>query len=261
LYQALPILAFENEATPSSENTATESALMGTSFDLQEILDLQDSYSQTSDFSAQMAIIGDEATSSPSLVLSEFNSETTPSAQLKRKNKRPRLSKRHFKAGENLEIELGDYEAEEIEISLSDPSGEKVEVENNLLIEEEKVKVEAQGQFKPGKYYLKITKNGEILLEQDFEWGVLVIDTNKSIYLPEEQVKLAMAVLDEQGMMVCNAELHLKILDPEGEITELSIQNGEIKVNSECQLRDYTEKPDYEAVYQTKVLALIKWNC
>ena len=73
--------------------------------------------------------------------------------------------------------------------------------------------------FRPGKYNLKIDYeiNGKVYnFEQDFTWGVLAINVNKSIYLPNEKAYLQMGVLDDLGHTLCNADLILEITAPDG---------------------------------------------
>lgn len=113
--------------------------------------------------------------------------------------------------------------------------------------------------FVPGKYTLIVTDNGK-QFKQDFTWGVLAINTNKSIYLPNETANLALAVLDEKGNMVCNASVTLQIIDPNGATTTLSTDNGAITVNPECQMKKVTNKPDYQANYQVKGSGIYKMD-
>src|SRR3989304_4525735 len=109
----------------------------------------------------------------------------------------------------------------------------------------------AEGQrLLPGQSTLTV-RDGSRTIEQDFTWGVLAINTNKSIYKPGETAKLAMAVLDEEGEMVCDARVELRIMNHELGIEEvLSTQNGRITVNPSCDNHLYTLTPDYEAEYQ-----------
>ncbi len=107
--------------------------------------------------------------------------------------------------------------------------------------------------FTPGKYKLVVDQNGK-KIEQDFTWGVLAINPNKSIYNQGEVAKLSIAVLDEKGAMVCDAKVTLDIKDPLGQTTTLSAQNGTIIVNPECTQKKYTVNPDYETKYQVKSL-------
>ncbi len=118
------------------------------------------------------------------------------------------------------------------------------------------IKVPSKNQFKPGQYQLKVTLDTpktDRTISQDFSWGVLAVNTNKSIYLPGEKAHLALAVLNEEGKMVCDADIHLEIKDPKSEIKELSTSDGAIKINPECFKHRAAEKPDYEAEYRVSV--------
>jgi hypothetical protein len=81
--------------------------------------------------------------------------------------------------------------------------------------------------------------------EQDFLWGVLAINTHKSIYHSGEKAQIMMAVLDERGFMVCDAQLNLTIKSPAGETITTTTSDGSIEVNPQCSLRSYTPIPDY----------------
>jgi len=84
---------------------------------------------------------------------------------------------------------------------------------------------------------------------QDFRWGVLAINTNKSIYAVGETAKLSLGVLNDKGRTVCDAKLELNIKN-KGKIDVLSTENGKIKVNKECLIYNVNPKPDYEAEYK-----------
>jgi len=244
-----PVLAV-NEETSSSSQVATESAER--EIDIKALLNL---IMGETTRSAEIATESAQATDSASLSLPDISTlETTPSAQLRPpKNKKPSLAKGNLKAGEKLQVDLGDYQANEVKAFIYDSSDKEIELDVGQT-EDGQITFTFPNAFRPGKYHLKILDESslEVLIEQDFTWGVLAINTNKSIYLPGETANLAMAVLDESGRMVCDAKLTLKITNPQGETKELSTEKETIKVNPECQLHNYTEKPDYEAVYQTK---------
>jgi len=247
-----PVLALDEQASSLSEmvtnQVATESAER--EIDLNAILNL---IKQESTRSAEIATASAQATDSASLSLPDISTlEATPSAQLKKKIKRPSLRKGNLRAGEELQIDLGDYQNNEVKTFVYDSSGKEIDL-IGAQAEVGQITFNLPNAFLPGKYHLKILDvSSEILAEQDFTWGVLAINPNKSIYLPGETANLAMAVLNEQGRMVCDAKLILKITSPQGKTEELSTEKETVKVNSECQLHSYTEKPDYEAVYQTK---------
>ncbi len=147
-----------------------------------------------------------------------------------------------------------------IKAEVLDASGEP-QKEIATLVEEKNGKAEItvvkpERVFKPGKYSLRVemlSSDGTQVLTstQDFSWGVLAINVNKSIYSPDETAKISLAVLNESGAMVCDAKLRLEILNPKSEILKLSTEDGTIKVNQEtCQSKEFTLDPDYAAEYK-----------
>jgi hypothetical protein len=85
--------------------------------------------------------------------------------------------------------------------------------------------------------------------EQDFTWGVLAINTHKSIYLPNETAFIGIAVLDNEGHMICDADVTLTITDPSNNETVLSTGNGLINVSPQCCVYGVTNLPDYYTNY------------
>jgi len=88
------------------------------------------------------------------------------------------------------------------------------------------------------------------LAKKTDDWGVLAINTNKSLYSPGEEARITITILDEKGMMVCDAKLNLEIRNSNSEIRKLSTGGGEIKVNPECEVHNVTLNPDYEVKYR-----------
>ncbi|QQG38589.1 MAG: hypothetical protein HYS32_03205 [Candidatus Woesearchaeota archaeon] len=118
------------------------------------------------------------------------------------------------------------------------------------------IKISQPRRFKAGLYTLEInfTRNGQsTIIPQDFTWGVLAINTHKSIYLPNEKANIAIGVLDDQGHVVCNADLVLKIQDPSGSIKELTTKNSDIKISDECAYLGVTNLPDYYTYYDVSI--------
>ncbi|MCK5211523.1 hypothetical protein KAJ89_02365, partial [Candidatus Parcubacteria bacterium] len=109
-------------------------------------------------------------------------------------------------------------------------------------------------QIRPGKNTILVfVQDGSerYAFSQDFTWGVLAVNTNKSIYLPYETAYLQMAVLDDNGNTLCQVEyLNLGIKDPSGHITYLSTFNGGIQENPECGPNNVIDSPDYYAYYK-----------
>jgi hypothetical protein len=109
-------------------------------------------------------------------------------------------------------------------------------------------------EFVPGVYTFKATDESTgNTIEQDFTWGVLAINTNKSIYTPGETAKLSIAVLDEVGEMVCDAKVKLTISFQNTIYKILNTSDGSIKVNEACKTKEFTLEPDYEAEYQVEM--------
>ena len=108
--------------------------------------------------------------------------------------------------------------------------------------------------FRPGKYQLIVTLEEENAIQeiiQDFTWGVLAINTNKSIFGENEKAAIYFGVVNDMGSTICNAQLYLTIKDPNGQVTNLSTEEETIKYSGECARDNVTYIPDYSAVYQT----------
>ncbi|MBI2448391.1 hypothetical protein HYV44_02415 [Candidatus Microgenomates bacterium] len=110
--------------------------------------------------------------------------------------------------------------------------------------------------FRPGRYRLHLEvldlASSQILIsDQNFTWGVLAINLNKSVYLPFESAYLQMGVLDDQGSTICNANLKLEITDPLGGFTILTTASGSISLSDQCDKNNVTDTPDYFAYYTT----------
>ncbi len=111
--------------------------------------------------------------------------------------------------------------------------------------------------IKPGKYSIKFVfddNSGEeketIELSHDFTWGVLAVNTNKSVYLPGEKAYLQMAVLDDFGHTICDADIYMEIVLPDNNTEYLSTENGLIERSRSCGPDNVTNFPDYFAFYE-----------
>jgi hypothetical protein len=90
--------------------------------------------------------------------------------------------------------------------------------------------------FRPGKYKVTIDfeKDGKSYhFEPEFTWGVLAINTNKSIYLTGEKAFFQMAVLDTLGHTVCDANLTLEITTPSGKKAIFTTEEIQIATTTE----------------------------
>jgi hypothetical protein len=159
---------------------------------------------------------------------------------------------------ENEPSVLEDFESEFLQalgrphdiyvVSVTDRQNDLV-LEFNQPVKQREI-VLPKDQIKPGIYSLSIKDpNYGSEIKQDFSWGVLAINTDRSIYLSGQTVKLSMAVLDEFGEMVCNAKVQLKIEGPDDFSQILTTDDGSIKINDECLKKELTLIPDYESSF------------
>jgi hypothetical protein len=158
------------------------------------------------------------------------------------------LKKKYFNSQENVSINIDENENEP-SVELIDYEGETVSFDKK--ISDNSLEIEKPRDFQPGKYYLKITDSQGETTVQDFLWGVLTINTNKSIYLPNESAHLQMGVLDDSGDTICDANLKLEIKAPDDSIFSPNVEKSGL-----CQGNNVTDKPDYYAYYQTSQLGL-----
>ena len=189
--------------------------------------------------------------------------------------------KAHFKADEKPEfdIDVKDTAGNSINDFSIEVSGEKtvkarlVQPDGKEISLSEEIKETVQGlnivlekgrSFKPGLYKLMVETivNGvSSFVEQDFTWGVLAVNVNKSIYLENEDIFIGIAVLDDLGYMVCDASVRLEITDPLNQKTIFTTNNfennnnyNEIKISPECEVLGVTNLPDYYTNYSVNIV-------
>lgn len=144
--------------------------------------------------------------------------------------------------------------------------------EKKLLL----VKPEQLANFKPGLYKISLTMRtleGEVDLEQDFTWGVIAVNTKKSVYRQGEKVQIGFGVLDDAGQTQCLGgfdhvtDLSMIITSPDGRKTNYSIKDNSIKDSGKCAATSVTNEADFQAefldsktsgVYQMTVTANVK---
>jgi len=112
------------------------------------------------------------------------------------------------------------------------------------------IKFNKKTEVKPGQYRIEVelNKNGlNFEAEKVFNWGLIAINTDKSIYLENEKATIGMAVLDREGRVICDADIILEIMGPLGISTIL--QGNDIIVSDECKIYGRITKPDYYTYY------------
>lgn len=140
-----------------------------------------------------------------------------------------------------------------------DHTGKKMNVESSAELIGREIKITvpkpASRQFQPGKFTLNVEMlDGEEIItkSQDFTWGVLAINTNKSVFLPGETAYLQMTSLNEYGRASCDSKLELKIKNSESGAEKIFFtESGTIKKSDTCGPNNVTDSPDYFAYYET----------
>ncbi|HEX8923549.1 MAG TPA: hypothetical protein VF828_02345, partial [Patescibacteria group bacterium] len=200
-------------------------------------------------------ISGETTPPSPSIVINPFPTTAVfeNSASKKAAAHLAATNKKGFRASENPVFDVQAETTADIETVVLDSRGNISDFninksQNNGGVT---VTVEKPMSFRPGKYTLKMTDVTGNTETQDFNWGVLAINPDKPTYHLNETADLAMAVLNERGDMVCDAQVTLKITNPDGGINEtLSTDNGKITVNPECTRHNFSLNPDYSAKFK-----------
>jgi hypothetical protein len=161
------------------------------------------------------------------------------------------LDKKVLAPGDTVHATILSSRPQDVKPIVVDVRNKKVNIpiEQSINGNQVTLTIEPPREFKPGKYTLEVP-DGKDMVKQDFAWGVLAINPDKSVYAPGDKAFLSLAVLDETGLMVCNADVKLKIKNEKLKIEEeLSTENGKIKINPECKVKNFVTKPDYEAAY------------
>ncbi len=174
--------------------------------------------------------------------------------------KEEKISRFHFEAetipgNDDVVLHIGDYNPKDFTayVELPNKSKEIVDFDYDSTLGE--IKLKNFSRKIAGKYTLVIKERGLEIFQKDFTWGVLAINTNKTVYRVGELAKIQIGVLDEQGMMVCDANVLLEVFASDGrDVGKLSTENGDIIVNDDCFLHSFTENPDYETRFVFKEL-------
>ncbi len=253
LYSVFVPLSFAQEATDSADvQESTSSA----EFDIAPQPELDTNATSSSipiastSGSAEDTLLDDAA----SQLLFSITPTVAPSAVLKKKPSVRTFARKHFRSDERITVIVDNEVSNDTEIKVFDGSGSAIDINLATISVSDPVvyRLMLPREFRPGRFRLKVTTSDGTTSTQDFTWGVLAINPNKSLYLPGETAHLSMAVLDETGKMVCNALLRLTITDPDGQTTVLTTREGTITVNPECQIKGYVTKPDYESTYHVR---------
>jgi len=160
------------------------------------------------------------------------------------------------------EIQKDKWQAnnEIIQTEIYDPNGNKLSVEftfEKLRTGKFQIGISPYGDVKPGIYKLKttLTVDGQTFVSEDeFAWGLVSLNTKKSIYKPGETIDFEIVVLNRYGHPVCDANLSMNITDPASAMAYLSSENG-ITPNAECGLYDVQFSSGLEGTHNVTINA------
>ncbi len=166
-----------------------------------------------------------------------------------------RLAKRVYRTDENVTVAVTNPSDEVISATVLNAKGQVVGIPVTQTTDgtTTDVQLSPSNEITPGKYTVKITDETGAVTTQDFSWGVLAMNFDKSMYHPGDIADVSMAVLDDQGNMVCDATLKLQItnqaLGINDTLSTSATDDKKITVNPQCQHHDFSLQPDYEAQY------------
>src|SRR3989344_3407852 len=151
------------------------------------------------------------------------------------------LPKKNYNTNENIELRIKNSQNQNYQINLKYnnqldkfPINKSYGSDGNDLL----VTIDPPRVFQPGKYELEVTNLTYFSQKQDFFWGNLAINTDKSVYIPNDQATIGISVVDGKGIPVCDAHLTLAIEFPESDsaikILNLTTADKSISVNPAC---------------------------
>lgn len=106
---------------------------------------------------------------------------------------------------------------------------------------------EERKKLKPGVYEVEITVNegGERFTDSfEFQWGLLAINTNQTVYQLGDTVAVSAGALTLNGNTMCEADLRLYVIAPDGSITQQTVDPS-----GQCNGNNVVDVPDYSTTY------------
>ncbi len=140
---------------------------------------------------------------------------------------------------------------ETIETFVYDGSGNLTDIEAEIEKIQEgtfEIKLLKERAFRAGVYKLEVELVQDervYVVEKEFPWGLVSLNTRKSIYKPGETAEFIIVVLDKDGHAVCNADISMTVTNPDDVETTYSTEERTILPGKECGL--------YNASYLTEV--------
>lgn len=101
--------------------------------------------------------------------------------------------------------------------------------------------------LRPGRYSMEIEveENGSVYVDTiEFQWGLLTINPLQATYALGDTAEIHMGALEPSGDTLCEADLRLYIIDPDG-----FMEQSTVSQSGECFGNNVIDVPDYYAFY------------
>jgi hypothetical protein len=148
-----------------------------------------------------------------------------------------------------------------INIDVIDPKGKSIPIKTKFgKLREGKFDISLSSLMHgtPGIYKVKIIliKDGKTYSsESQFAWGLVTLNTDRSIYKPGEIANFTITTLLNNGTSACNSDILMKITDPNTHSTVLS-SGKEITTSSfDCAIYQTQYRPSTEGNYTVDITA------
>ena len=163
------------------------------------------------------------------------------------------LDRHGEKAAMPLLVEEGEEPSRLLQVTATNPQGESLVIpDENIRFQSGSVVmvIDPPRNFTPGLYHMNIQIanpiTGEVEeFEQDFTWGVLAMNTDQDVYKVGQTADIHIGVLDDEGEIVEDADVTLRVVAPDG-----SSESLEVPATGTCGIKlvGFIE-PDYRTSY------------
>lgn len=125
-----------------------------------------------------------------------------------------------------------------------------IEKKGNKGAIQEEYHIQPENFDKPGVYKASFAIEEDGVVEEkteEFAWGILSLNTSKSVYRPGETAHFSISAFNAEGNFVCDADLSIRVANPKGKTATLTTTNGDISRSPNCGPKVITNTADYVA--------------
>ncbi len=128
-------------------------------------------------------------------------------------------------------------------VSLRGPNGTVIHPKFHFEVGSVELVIDPIQRFVPGLYMVTVTVTNPITGEtqtftQQFAWGVLAMNPDKDVYKEGDIAHIDFGALDDHGEIVCDADLTLTAVAPDGTTSVLSTANHTIIRTDTCGVKE-----------------------